>query len=182
MLCGEINYARKHTGSADNEIRMHISNQVKNAEKHFKEVINVKNSLRGITLNKQEQAEFLGRMLITEKIISPTQLSSIVKEMNKPSYDYQCDQENAWAFYNHVTHGLKDSHPRTWMSDTEKFHKFITADLLAQMGIQKKDLDWSQAGTLQDPTLIDIEDGDGENFERVNVDSKFEVHTAFYLG
>ena len=59
--------------------------------------------------------------------------------MKEPSYDYKCDQENAWAFYNHVTHGLKSAHPRSWISDTAKFHKFITADLLANMGIQKSD-------------------------------------------
>lgn len=139
MLCGEVNYARKHTGTADQEIKMQISNQIKNAEKHFKEVVAVKDALRCIELSKQKQAEYLGRMLIIEDIIKPTQLNEIVREMDEPSYDYKCDQENAWAFYNHVTHGLKSSHPRTWISDTEKFHKFITADLLSNMGVQYTD-------------------------------------------
>lgn len=139
MLCGEVNYARKHTGTADQEIKMQISNQIKSAEKHFKEVIKVKKDLKQITLSKEEQAEYLGRMLITEEIIKSTQLNEIVREMKTPSYDYNCDQENAWAFYNHVTHGLKLSHPRSWMSDTEKFHKFISADLLSNMGVQVAD-------------------------------------------
>ena len=76
---------------------------------------------------------------VLEDIIKPTQLNEIVRQMKTPSYDYKCDQENAWAFYNHVTHGLKTAHPRTWISDTSKFHKFITADLLSNMGIQKSD-------------------------------------------
>jgi hypothetical protein len=139
MLCGEVNYARKHTGTADQEIKMQISSQIKNAEKHFREVIDAKNYLRTVRLSKDEQAEYLGRMLITEDIIKSTQLNEIVREMKEPSYDYKCDQENAWAFYNHVTHGLKSAHPRSWISDTAKFHKFITADLLANMGIQKSD-------------------------------------------
>jgi len=139
MLCGEVNYARKHTGTADQEIKMQISNQIKSAEKHFREVIDVRNTLRKIQLSQEKQAEYLGRMLITEEIIKPTQLNEIVREMKEPSYDYKCDQDNAWAFYNHVTHGLKLAHPRTWISDTANFHKFITADLLSNMGIQKSD-------------------------------------------
>ena len=139
MLAGEINYARKHTGTADYDIKMQISNQIKSAEKQFRDIIDAKDKLRTIELSKKEQAEYLGRMLITEDIIKPTQLNEIVRQMKTPSYDYKCDQENAWAFYNHVTHGLKTAHPRTWISDTSKFHKFITADLLSNMGIQKSD-------------------------------------------
>ena len=33
MVCGELNYARKHTGTADHEIKMQISSQIKNAQK-----------------------------------------------------------------------------------------------------------------------------------------------------
>ena len=66
-------------------------------------------------------------------------MSIVKQEIKKPSYDYQADQDNAWAFYNHVTHALKKTHPRSWLSDSQKFHKFMVSDVLGQMGIKKSD-------------------------------------------
>ena len=45
--------------------------------------------------------------------------------MDKPSYDYNCEINSLWAFYNHVTYALKKSHPRDWMDDQRKFHWFV---------------------------------------------------------
>ena len=47
MVAGDMmSFARKHTGSADYEIRMQISNQSKNAEKYDTRIIHDKNNLR----------------------------------------------------------------------------------------------------------------------------------------
>ena len=62
--------------------------------------------------------------------------------MKEPSYDYKADLNNAWTFYNHITHALKRSHPRTWMSDQVKFHEFMTAELLSQAALKKQDTSW----------------------------------------
>jgi hypothetical protein len=140
MVAGDMmSFARKHTGSADYEIRMQISNQIKNAEKYYKRIIDDRDNLRKIDLTMKEQAELLGRLYAQEEILDVSQLVTVKEEMVKPSYDYQADQENAWAFYNHVTHALKKSHPRSWLSDSQKFHEFIVGDLLSQMGIVTKD-------------------------------------------
>ena len=63
----------------------------------------------------------------------------IKNEMNKPSYEYQADLDNAWTFYNHVTHALKKSHPRSWMTDQQKFHEFMITELLSQSQLQNAD-------------------------------------------
>jgi hypothetical protein len=140
MVAGDMmSFARKHTGSADYEIRMQISNQIKNAEKYYKRIIDDRDNLRKVDLTMKEQAELLGRLYAQEEILDVSQLVTVKEEMLKPSYDYQADQENAWAFYNHVTHALKKSHPRSWLSDSQKFHEFIVGDLLSQMGIVTKD-------------------------------------------
>lgn len=140
MVAGDMmSFARKHTGSADYEIRMQISNQIKNAEKYYTRIIDDKNNLRKVDLSMKEQAELLGRLYAQEDILDVSQIVTVKEEMAKPSYDYQADQENAWAFYNHVTHALKKSHPRSWLSDSQKFHDFIVGDLLGQMGIVTKD-------------------------------------------
>ena len=140
LVSGDMaTFARKHTGAADSEVNAQISSQIKNAHKFFKRIVVDKNSLRTITLSIKEQSELLGRLFFDDALLDVTQLSCIKSELDKPSYDYQADQDNAWAFYNHVTHAFKKSHPRTWLSDQQKFHDFMVQDVLGKMGINPKD-------------------------------------------
>ena len=133
------NYARKHTGKADHDIHTQISSQIKSANKYFDKLIDDKNKMRQIFLPKKSQAELVGRLFLDEEIIDASQVSVIKAEMKDPSYHYSADLNNAWTFYNHVTHSFKKSHPRTWMSDQVKFHEFMTAELLSQKAIKISD-------------------------------------------
>jgi hypothetical protein len=155
MVAGDMmNFRRKHTGSADHDIRMQISNQIKNGEKYYKRILNDRDAMRNTELSLQEQAEIAGRLYINEDILDAAQMSCVKAELEKPSYDYQCDQENAWTFYNHVTHALKKAHPRDWLSDSQNFHDFMTARVLSKMNITMTDtLDLTDFDTTQDPNL-----------------------------
>ena len=140
MLCGDMaNYARKHTGKADHDIHTQISSQIKSANKYYTKLIDDKNNMRKIFLPKKSQAELVGRLFLDEEIIDASQVSCIKAEMKDPSYNYGADLNNAWTFYNHVTHSFKKSHPRTWMSDQVKFHEFMTAELLSQSLLHNTD-------------------------------------------
>lgn len=155
MVAGDMmNFRRKHTGSADHDIRMQISNQIKNGEKYYKRILADRDAMRNTQLSLQEQAEIAGRLYINEDILDAAQMSCVKAELDKPSYDYQCDQENAWTFYNHVTHALKKAHPRDWLSDSQNFHDFMTARVLSKMNITMNDaLDLSEFDTTQDTNL-----------------------------
>jgi hypothetical protein len=155
MIAGDMmNFRRKHTGSADHDIRMQISNQIKNGEKYYKRILTDRDAMRNTELSLQEQAEIAGRLYINEDILDAAQMSCVKSELEKPTYDYQCDQENAWAFYNHVTHALKKAHPRDWLSDSQNFHDFMTARVLSKMNITMNDeLDLSNFDTTQDASL-----------------------------
>ena len=144
MLCGDMaNYARKHTGKADHDIHTQISSQIKSANKYYTKLIQDKDNMRKIFLPKKQQAELVGRLFLDEEIIDASQVSIIKAEMKDPSYHYSADLNNAWTFYNHVTHSFKKSHPRTWMSDQVKFHEFMTAELLSQAGLTSMDQNWT---------------------------------------
>jgi len=155
MVAGDMmNFRRKHTGSADHDIRMQISNQIKNGEKYYKRILNDRDAMRNTELSLQQQAEIAGRLYINEDILDASQMSCVKAELEKPTYDYQCDQENAWTFYNHVTHALKKAHPRDWLSDSQNFHDFMTARVLSKMNITMTDtLDLTDFDTTQDPNL-----------------------------
>tara|TARA_R100000995_G_C3484522_1_gene126349 strand:- start:63 stop:923 length:861 start_codon:yes stop_codon:yes gene_type:complete len=140
MVSGDLaSYARKHTGNADSEAFNHIMSQIKHADKYFSKLILDKDELKKICLNKKEQSELAGRLFMDEELIDATQMSCIKNEMSKPSYEYQADLDNAWTFYNHVTHALKKSHPRSWMTDQQKFHEFMITELLSQSQLQNTD-------------------------------------------
>ena len=127
-----MNFKRKHSGSANFDIGMQIAAQIKNAETHYKKIIKDRNALKSVDLDHKQQCELLGRLYASEEIHDTTQLSTVKAEMKKPSYDYTFDSDNAWSFYNHVTHALKKSHPRKWLSSQQNFHDFMVADLLSQ--------------------------------------------------
>ena len=168
LVSGDMaTFARKHTGNADSEVNAQISSQIKSAHKYFKQLVVDKNNLRTIVLPVKEQAELLGRLFFDEKLLDVTQMSCIKSEMNTPSYDYKADQDNAWAFYNHVTHAMKKSHPRTWLSDQQKFHEFMVADVLGKMGINNQD-----TTTPIDPTL---EHAANEEFHDLKADEALKA-------
>ena len=153
MISGDMmNFGRKHTGSAFQDIKVQIINQIKSAENSYKKILDDRDSFRKTILTKRSQAELLGRLYVDQDIIDITQLSAVKSEMTNPSFDYDSDSENAWTFYNHVTTALKKSHPRTWLSDSRKFHEFMVADLLAPQGISSysEGIDASQYHIIQD--------------------------------
>jgi len=140
MIHGDMaTFARKHTGSADLEAQRQIGSQIKYAHKHFNQLIQDKEEFKKTNLSIKQQAELLGRLFVEEKILDATQLSSVKREIDKPSFDYKTNPNNGWAFYNHVTNSLKLSHPRSWMTNQQKFHKFMTSELLSNVNIKTYD-------------------------------------------
>jgi hypothetical protein len=128
MICGELNYSRRHIGSADFDIKNHISEQINNSRKVYSNIITDKNSLKATGLDKSKQGEILGDMFIND-LIGPRQMVVVKEEMEKASYNYGVDQETAWAFYNHVTHAYKSTHPRQWMKTMKIFHDYMMAKI-----------------------------------------------------
>ena len=121
-----MNFARKHTGSADADITDQISSQIKKAEVIFRKIIDDRDFLRTTDMSLEAQAKMLGMLYCDLDILDNTQMSIVKSEMQKSSYDYKCGADKAWTFYNHVTHALKKAHPRTWLKDTQKFHDYMT--------------------------------------------------------
>jgi hypothetical protein len=131
MIAGDMmNFKRKHTGSADYDVKVHLADQIKNAEKYYKRIIADKETLKSISLSQCEQAELVGRLFIEEDLLDTQQMSCVKSELEKPSYDYDTFATSAWSFYNHVTHALKKAHPRDWLSDQQNFHDFMTTNCL----------------------------------------------------
>lgn len=133
MVCGERNYSRKHVGTAQTDIVNQLSSQIQNISKTFRDIINDRNALKNTTLTKKQQAELLGRLYYDENLLDITNVSAIKEQMNNPSYDYNCSLETGWAFYNHITHVFKTTHPKKWLDSMRSLHNFLTAELLQDL-------------------------------------------------
>ena len=143
MMAGDMfNFKRKHTGSADMDVRNQIASQIKNGEKYYKRLITDKDALKSISLNCKQQSELAGRLFIEEDLLDTQQMSCLKSEMDKPSFDYGETEINAsaWAFYNHVTHSLKKAHPRDWLNDQQNFHDFMTIECLNNQALNPNNI------------------------------------------
>ena len=127
VVSGDMgNYSRKHVGiSAFTDAIGSIQSQIQHANRNYKQLCEDKDMLKTITLSKKDQCALLGRLFADEDILTPTQTSTVKREIITPTYNYNADNNSAWAMYNHVTLALKQSHPINYLSDHEKVHSFF---------------------------------------------------------
>ena len=127
MVCGDMgSWARKHTGSADEETIATIKEQIKDAQMYYDQLKSDKDAMKDIKLNKRKQAQLLGILFAEYQILTTEQASMVRSEMIKPTHVFE-DTSSLWAFYNHVTTALQASHPKTWMEDQRVLHYFISS-------------------------------------------------------
>jgi hypothetical protein len=127
MVCGDMgSWARKHTGTADEETVATIKEQIANAHMYYDQLVHDKNAMKEIKMNKRKQAQLLGILFAEYQILTTEQASTVRFQMDKPSHVFE-DSSSLWAFYNYVTIALQSSHPKTWMEDQRVLHYFISS-------------------------------------------------------
>lgn len=127
MVCGDMgSWARKHTGTADEETVATIKEQVANAQMYYDQLVADKNVMKDIKMNKRKQAQLLGILFAEYQILTTEQASIVRSQMDKPTHVFE-DSSSLWAFYNYVTTALQSSHPKTWMEDQRVLHYFISS-------------------------------------------------------
>jgi hypothetical protein len=127
MVCGDMgNWARKHTGTADEETIKTIQDQIANAYMYYNQLAADKEIMKTVTLNKRRQAQMLGILFAEYQILTTEQASIIRNQMDRPSHVFT-DSNSLWAFYSYVTIALQHSHPKTWMEDQRVLHYFMSS-------------------------------------------------------
>jgi hypothetical protein len=168
LIHGDLDtFARKHTGTANSEVSGAIATHIGKANHTFKELVTNKNDMKDIPLTITQQSELMGRLFVEEKLLDSQQMSCVKSEMEKASYEYGVGSETAWIFYNHVTHAFKQTHPRNWMENQAKFHKFMTSEILSAHTIKQNDTPNSQD--------IDVDNVDSNEEEIVDANNFFDM-------
>lgn len=130
MLLGEIGtYVRKHSGTADADTIASMKSQIANADMYYTQLVQDKDRMKQINLSSKRQAELLGILFAEYEILNTEQASLVKQQMNKPSFFYNGGNDTMWAFYNHITYALQQSHPRSWMEDQRMLHWVITNEV-----------------------------------------------------
>jgi hypothetical protein len=126
MVHGDMgSWARKHTGTADEETIETIKGQIKDAQMYYDQLKSDKDAMKEIKMNKRKQAQLLGILFAEYQILTTEQANIVRSEMIKPTHVFE-DTSSLWAFYNYVTGALQTSHPKTWMEDQRILHYFIS--------------------------------------------------------
>jgi hypothetical protein len=127
MVHGDMgSWARKHTGTADEETIETIKGQIKDAQMYYDQLKSDKDAMKEIKMNKRKQAQLLGILFAEYQILTTEQANIVRSEMIKPTHVFE-DTSSLWAFYNYVTGALQTSHPKTWMEDQRVLHYFISS-------------------------------------------------------
>ena len=125
MISGEVgSWVRKHTGTADTEVKSTIDDYISNANMYYNQLCSDKAAMELVTLNKRKQSQLLGVLFAEYEILTTEQASMIRDQMKRPQQVFT-NTESLWAFYNYVTNALQSSHPKTWMEDQRILHYFI---------------------------------------------------------
>lgn len=161
VVSGDMgSYSRRHSGTADSDTIKTIIDQISNADAYFDQILSDKDTMKAITLTERKQAELLGILYAEYEILTTEQMSTVKQQIDRPGYDYNCEVNSLWAFYNHVTYALKKSHPKDWMEDQRKLHLFISMefDLLNYSG-----LDTTEDIDLEFVDPLELNYGEPEN-------------------
>lgn len=134
IVTDNISFARKHTGTADEEMESQIENQIKFSKMYFDKIVKLKQALIKIQLSERERSEILGRLYFDEEILETNQLTVLKKYLQEGYENYPTS--NAWVFYNSIVNAMKTSHPRNWLKDNSNLNRFFYDNVIEQHTIE----------------------------------------------
>lgn len=117
-------FKKKHMGTVQDFTPKAITEYIKQAGDTFTLMQSEREKMKQIEMTKRTTAELIGRLLIEEQLIGTTQVSQIAKELVSPTYDYGAPG-SMWELYQFTTQTMKETHPRSWIDDHMKAHKFF---------------------------------------------------------
>ena len=122
LLLADYTMKRKHTTNVWRDLDTMITESVAALYDEYTRATKYRELFSAMSLPKRQQAEMLGRIFVEEEIVTPTMANTIRQEITGSKL---FPDDTVWSFYNHVTHGLKQSHPIDYIDRHIEFHKFI---------------------------------------------------------
>lgn len=119
------NFKRRHTGDAAEDIKTHIEFAIDQMAPTMKDQTEIKEFYKLVPMSKKYMSELVGRLFIERGILTSSQINTVKREIEKPTYDYGAPG-TAWELYNHVTLAIRDAHPIEWHDQHKAVGEFFT--------------------------------------------------------
>lgn len=166
-------FKRKHITDVQEFTPLAITEYIKAASGVFLKTQEQREMMKQVEVTRTRAAELIGRLLVEERVINPTQMNILVRELNKPSFDYGAPS-SLWELYQLTTYAMRDTHPEYWVSDHLKVHDFFVQEhgnltVITTSSIVKPDPQMSIFDVIDGEAVIMDEQNDiqEENIEKV---------------
>jgi hypothetical protein len=117
-------FKKKHMGTVQDFTPKAITEYIKQAGDTFTLMQSEREQMKQVEMTKRTRSELIGRLLLEEQLISTMQVNQIAKELTSPTYDYGAPG-SMWELYQFTTQTMRETHPRNWIDDHMKAHKFF---------------------------------------------------------
>jgi len=140
-------FIRKHTGNADELAEATIINMINDIEEYALTIVEDKCMMSSVTVTKRDIAHILGELFVQHDMVSIEQMSSIKKEVIKPTYLFIDVPENTlWHLYCNILTVIKSSHPKTWLGQQRFIYGHLlnhvpTSELLTEKETESEEAD-----------------------------------------
>lgn len=145
MISGDIsNFVRKHTGDIKDLVKEHIQTQISSAINYYTGLVNDKNLMKGLYVNKPNFYEYVGNLYM-KGILTKNQLSIFKEGYENKDFNIDLDKNNLWNIYNNAIVALKVANPSKWVEQHKDLHKltkdmFFPASLISTVDPNQVDL------------------------------------------
>jgi len=123
MISGEHALYRKHTGEANEEMNIFITQSLNKSVENFDRLVNSKNIMKETIFDKSTINELIGRLVLEDETLRLEQLSIVKNEWHSktPTFDYGVEKNSAWNIYNLCTYAIdRNTHPTLYINQHGK--------------------------------------------------------------
>ena len=156
MIQGQIIMNRVHTGEARLIVHQQIHMAFEAMIEEYNRMIEIRSELKKTPMLREEAQAVVANLFFHEESISSVMLNIIKTAWNNQHGNFApIDSQNftAWDCYNHITEGLKRSHPTDYISNHISVHKAMSDFLVMSKGDVKKTIIISKE-VINTPTLF----------------------------
>ena len=133
------NFRKKHSGDIQEFTPAKIQDYIKSSGEVFSLMQKDKAGMKNVQIDDSVKARLLGKLLIEDDFIKPTQANIIAREINKPTHSYNAP-DSLWEFYNYTTFAMKGLHPSLWMDNHIAAHSWFVNEMGELTGNVNKEM------------------------------------------
>jgi len=123
MIISEAVTVRRHTTNVWNELGEKADTAIAQLEANWQKTLADVNKMKEVELTMTRASELMGRIFVEEKILRPTEVTTAVRELRKPSFG-EFAALTLWSMYNACTYALKEAHAYRKNDSLKSLHDF----------------------------------------------------------